>query len=141
MVAVQSKAVTISPSGHGITLKIPPNATQSSDNPVNVSVRACLSSSVFQFPENCTLLSTVYLISSDSAFDKDVELMFEHFAELKTEKQTKAMTVFRADFKGSKKYKFTPIEGGEFKEHRCSISTKQVGFVCVGSMLPEICKI
>ena len=139
-VAAQSEPVSISPPGLGITLKIPPNAVK---EPVKVSVRACLSSSAFQYPEGWTPLSAMYHISSDSAFDKPFELKFEHFADLKTDAQVSDMTFFSAKSHGKGKYAFTPMEGGVFKvnDHRCTISTKQVGFFCAGSrQQSEICK-
>ena len=136
-VSVQSEPVTISPPGLGVTLKIPPNAVQSSDEPVTISLRACLSSTVFQYPKGYTPLSAVYQISSDSAFDKDIELSIEHFADLKTDKQANEMTFFRADSEEKGKYSFTPMEGGVFKfgDHRCTISTQLVpSFVSAGSI-------
>ena len=135
--AVQSEPVTLSPPGLGVTLKIPPNAVQSSDEPVNVSLRTCLSNTVFQYPEGCTPLSAVYHISSDSAFDKDIELTIEHFADLETDKKANEMTFFRAESEEKGKYSFTPMEGGVFKVggHRCTISTRLVpSFVSAGSM-------
>ena len=134
-VAVQSEPVTIFPPGLGVTLKIPPNAVQSSDEPVNVSIRACLHSTVFQYPEGCTPLSAVYHISSDSAFDKEVELSIEHFADLKTDTQANVMTFFRAKSKGERNFIFTPMAGGQFKVggHRCTISTRQFCYVSAGS--------
>ena len=134
---MQSEPVTLSPPGLGVTLKIPPNAVQSSDEPVNVSLRACLHSTVFQYPEGCTPLSAVYHISSDSAFDKDVKLTIEHCADLKTDKQAKEMTFFRAKSEGEGKFIFTPMAGGQFKVggHRCTISTQLVpSFVSAGSI-------
>ena len=136
-VAVQSEPVTLSPPGLGVTLKIPPNAVQSSDEPVNVSLRACLPSTVFQYPEGCTPLSAVYHISSDSAFNKDVKLTIEHCADLKTDKQAKEMTFLRAESKEKGKCRFTPMEGGVFEAgvHRCTISTQLVpSFVSAGSI-------
>ena len=127
---MQSEPVTLSPPGLGVTLKIPPNA-------MNISLRACLSSTVFQYPEGCTPLSAVYHISSNSAFDNDVKLTIEHFADLKTEKQAKEMTFFRAESEEKGKYRFTPMEGGVFKVggHRCTISTRLVpSFVSAGSI-------
>ena len=136
-VAIQSKPVTISPPGLGVALKIPPNAVQSSDEPVNVSLRACLHSTVFQYPEGCTPLSAIYHISSNSAFDKHIELTIEHFADLETGKQANEMTFFRAESGEKGKYRFTPMKGGVFKVggHRCTISTRLVpSFVCAGSI-------
>ena len=134
---MQSESVTLSPPGLGVTLKIPPNAVQSSDEPVNVSLRACLPSTVFQYPECCTPFSAVYHISSNSAFDKDIELTIEHFADLETDKQANEMTFFRTEPEEKGKYSFTPKEGGVFKVggHRCTISTQLVpSFVCAGSI-------
>ena len=146
-VAVQSEPVTLSQPGLGVTLKIPPNAVQSSDEPVNVSLRTCLSSTVFQYPEGCTPLSAVYHISSDSALDKDVELSIEHFADLKTDTQANEMTFFRAESAREGKFIFTPMAGGQFEVggHRCTISTRKFGYVSAGStsaseirkMIPE----
>ena len=126
--AVQSEPVTLSPPGLEVTLKIPPNAVQSSDEPSTVSLRACLPSTVFQYTEGCTPLSGVYHISSNSAFNKDIELTIEHFADLETDKQANEMTFFRAESEEKGKYRFTRVEGGVFKVggHRCSISTQLV---------------
>ena len=134
-VAVQSEPVTLSPPGLGVTLKIPPNAVQSSDEPVNVSLRTCLSSTVFQYPEGCTPLSAVYHISSNSAFYKDVELSIEHFADLTTDTQANEMTFFRAESEGEGKFIFTPMAGGQFKVrgHRCTIATRKFAYVSAGS--------
>ena len=132
-VTVESDPIIISPPGHGVTLKIPPNAAvQSSDKPVNVSLQTCLSSSVF---EGFTRFSAIYHISSDTPFDKDMELTFEHFADLKTNQQANMMRFFRAESKGERRYIFTPMEGGEIKvgSHSCTISTRQFSFVCAGS--------
>ena len=134
---MQSEPVTISPPGLGVTLKIPPNAVQSSDEPATVSLRACLPSTVFQYPEGCTPLSAVYHISSNSVFNKDIELSIEHFADLKTDKQAKEMTFLRADSEEKGKYRFTPMEGGVFEAggHKCTISTRLVpSFVSAGSI-------
>ena len=136
-VAVQSEPVTHSPPGLGVTLKIPPNAVQSSDEPVNVSLRTCLPSTVFQYPKDCTPLSAVYHISSNRHFNEVVELTIEHFADLKTDKQANEMTFFRAESEEKGKYSFTPMEGGVFKVggHRCTISTRLVpSFVSAGSI-------
>ena len=130
---MESDPITISPPGHGVTLKIPPNAAvRSSDKPVNVSLQTCLSSSLF---EGCTPFSAIYHTSSDTPFDKDMELTFEHFADLKTNQQANMMRFFRAESKGERRYIFTPMEGGEFKvgSHSCTISIRQFSFVCAGS--------
>jgi hypothetical protein len=61
----------------------------------------------------------VYHISADSRFEEEVELTFEHFAELETEMDTSAMTFFRAESiptvtEGGQEFIFTPMEGGKF---------------------------
>jgi hypothetical protein len=62
----------------------------------------------------------VYHISANSPFDKEVELTFEHFAELETENDVNQMTLFRAESvptvtEDGKEFIFTPIEGGQFE--------------------------
>ena len=135
VVTIKSEPVTISPPGHGITVKIPPNALKDTNKPANISLQTCLFSSVFQYPEGCTPFSAVYHISSDSVFDKDIELTIEHFADLVTDKQTNKMTFFRAESEGKGKYLFTPIKGGEFQvgSHNCTIFTRQFSFTSAGS--------
>ena len=137
-VAVQSEPVTLSAPGLGVTLKIPPNAVQSSDEPVNISLRACLPSTVFQYPKGCTPLSAVYHISSNSVLNKqNIELTIEHFANLETDRQANEMTFFWAESKEMGKYSFTPMEGGVFEAggHKCTISTRLVpSFVSAGSI-------
>ena len=135
VVTIKSEPVTVSPLGHGITVKIPPNAVQDTDKPADISLQTCLFSSVFQYPEGYTPLSAVYHISSDTAFDKDIELTLEHFADLKTDKQANKMTFFRAESEGKGKYIFTPMKGGKFQvgSHSCTILTRQFSFTSAGS--------
>ena len=135
---MQSKPVTIAPPGLGVSLKIPPGAV--SGKPVNVTVQACLSGSTFKYPEGCTPLSAVYHISANSFFKKEVELTFEHFAQLETEKETSEMTFFRAESvpvmkDGREEFCFTPIEGGKFEAggNMCTLSTEVFSLVSAGT--------
>ena len=135
---MQSESVTIAPSGLGVSLKIPPGAV--SGKPINVTVQACLSGSTFKYPEGCTPLSAVYHISTNLFFKKEVELTFEHFAELETEKETSEMTFFRAKSvpvmkNGREEFIFTPIESGKFEVggKMCTLSTQAFCFVCAGT--------
>ena len=117
---MQSEPVTIAPPGLGVSLKIPPDTVQpDADKPVHVAIQACVFGSTFTYPEGCTPLSAVYHVSADSCFEKDVELTFEHFAKLETEKQARAMTIFRAKAvptmkDGKAEFIFCPFEGGKF---------------------------
>ena len=138
---MQSKPVTIAPPGLGVSLKIPPGAVRpDAGQPVNVTVQACLSGSTFKYPEGCTPLSAVYHISASSFFKKEVELTFEHFAELETEKETSEMTFFRAEAvpvmkDGREEFVFTPIEGGRFEVggNMCTLSTQSFSLVSAGT--------
>ena len=138
---MQSEPVTISPPGLGVTLKIPRGAVRpDADKPVNVAVQACLSGSTFIYPEGCTLLSAVYHISADSHFEKEVDMTFDHFAELETEKQASAMTIFQAESlptvkDGKAQFIFSPIDGGKFAvgETQCTFSTQEFSLVSAGS--------
>ena len=140
-VPVQSEPVTIAPPGLGVSLKVPPGAVPpDADKPVNVTVQACLSGSTFKYPEGCTPLSAVYHISADSRFEEEVELTFEHFAELETEMDTSTMTFFRAESiptvsEGGQEFIFTPMEGGKFAVggSHCTLSTKTFSLMSAGT--------
>ena len=135
---MQSEPFIIDPRGLGVSLKIPPGAVPpDADKPINVTVQACLSASTFKYPEGVTPLSAVYHISADSHFEKEVELEFEHFANLTTEKEAEMMTIFRAEsaVKDDGKFVFTPIEGGKFTVggSHCTLSTQHFCFICTGA--------
>ena len=138
---MQSEPVTIAPPGLGVFLKIPPGAVRpDADKPVNVAIQACLFGSTFIYPEGYTPLSAVYHVSADSRFEKDVELTFEHFAELETEKQVSTMTIFRAKSlptmrDGKAEFIFSPVEGGKFAvgETQCTFSTQEFSKFCAGT--------
>ena len=138
---MQSEPVTIAPPGLGVFLKVPPGAVPpDADKPVCVTVQACLSGSTFKFPAGCTPLSAVYHISAEPPFDKEVELTFEHFAELETENDVNQVTLFRAESiptvtEGGKEFIFTSIEGGQFEVggSHCTLSTKTFCKMCVGT--------
>ena len=138
---MQSEPVIIAPPGLGVSLKIPPGAIRpDADKPVNVAIQACLSGSTFIYPEGYTPVSAVYHVSADSHFEKEVELTFEHFAELETEKQASAMTIFRAESvptmkDGKAEFIFSPVEGGKFAvgETQCTFSTQEFSLVSAGT--------
>ena len=144
-IPVQSEPVTIAPPGLGVSLKIPTGAIQpDAGKPVNVTLQACLSGSTFKYPEGCTPLSAVYHISADSSFNKEVELAFEHFAELETEKEASEMTIFRAESvptmtDGREEFIFNQLEGGKFaigKSH-CTLLTQSFSLISAGTKGPS----
>ena len=138
---MQSEPVTISPPGLGVSLKIPADAVPPDANkPVSVTIQACLSGPNFKYPEGCSPLSAVYYISADLPFEKKVELTFEHFAELETEKQLSEMTFFKANSvptvtNGRKEYIFSPTEGGRFGVggSHCTLLTQGFSLVSAGT--------
>ena len=137
-VPVQTKPFIIDPRGLGVLLKIPPGAVPpDADKPAHVTVQACLSASTFKYPEGFTPLSAVYHISADYHFEKEVELEFEHFANLTTEKEAEMMTIFRAESTANDdgKFIFTPIEGGKFTVggSHCTLSTQNNCFISTGA--------
>ena len=114
---VQSDAVTISPSGLGITIKIPPDAVPPEEN-ANIIIRPCLSGP-FHYPDGYEPLSAIYYITSDRHSKKNVELELVHFGELKTEEQARDMAFFSAESSpvnvgGKQQFKFNRMQGGEF---------------------------
>ena len=82
----------------------------------------------------------MYHISTDSPFEKKVELTLEHFAELETEKQASEMTFFKAKSvptvtDGREEFIFSPIEGGRFAvgDSHCTLSTEGFSLVSAGT--------
>ena len=137
-VPVQPEPFIIDPWGLGVSLKIPPGAVRpDADKPVNAIVQACLSGSNFKYPEGYIPLSSVYHISVDSPLEKEVELEFDHFANLTTEKQAEEMTIFKAEstMTDGGKFIFAPMEGGKFaaRGNQCTLTTKNFSFVCAGA--------
>ena len=129
----EQKPVTISPPGHGVSLKVPQDAVQP-DKPVNVSFKTCLSGS-FKYPEGYDPLSSVYQISTDTPFKNDVEVSIEHFANVETEEQAKDMTFFIAQpSQETEEIQFIPMEGGNFEvgKETCTLSTQKFGFLSAG---------
>ena len=130
----EQKPVTISPPGHGVSLKIPQDAVQS-DKPVNVAFKTCLSGS-FKYPEGYAPLSSVYHISTDTPFENDVEVSIEHFANIETEEQAKDMTFFIAQpLDRNEEIQFVAMEGGNFEvgKEKCTLSTQNFGFLSAGT--------
>ena len=132
----EQKPVTISPPGHGVSLKIPQDAVQP-DKPVNVTFNTCLSGP-FKYPEGYSPLSSVHHISTDVPFENDVEVSIEHFANIETKEQAEDMTLFIAQpSNGTEEIQFVPMEGGKFEvgKESCTLSTQQVGFLSAGTKL------
>ena len=127
------KPVTISPPGHGVSLKIPQDAVQL-DKPVNVAFKTCMSGR-FKYPEGYDPLSPVYHITTDTPFKSNVELSIEHFANIETEEQAKQMTFFVArPLEKDEEIQFSPIEGGKFVagKESCTLSTQSFSFFSAG---------
>ena len=123
----EQKTVTISPSGQGVSLKIPQNAQP--DKPVNITFKTCLSGS-FKYPEGYDPLSSVYHISTSTSFNGDTELSIEHFGNIETKKQAKGMTfLFAPHHGGSDDINFTPVKGGKFEvgKETGTLSTQNFG--------------
>ena len=128
------KPVTISPPGHGVSLKIPQDAVRH-DKPMNVAFKTCLSGP-FKYPEGYAPLSSVHHISTDTPFENDVEVSIEHFANIETEEQAEDMTLFIAQpSNGIEEIQFVPMKGGKFEvgKESCTLSTQQVGFLSAGA--------
>ena len=129
----EQKPVTISPPSHGVSLKIPQDAVR---KPANIAFKTCLSGS-FKYPEGYRRLSSVFHFSSDTPFEKDVELSMEHFANIETEEQAKDMTVFSGRRSDGNDINFTPVEGGNFEVGKesftCSLSTQDFDFLSAGA--------
>ena len=141
-IPVKSESVTFSSSEFGVTITIPPNSlkhdSEKSEN--NVILQTCLNGPAFQYPEGSAPLSAIYHLSADSSFEKEVEMKFEHFAEIKTKKEADNMTVFWAKssptvIDGRKIFSFSAIAGGAFLAGKdvCTLSTKHSGFLSAGT--------
>jgi hypothetical protein len=138
---VQSKPVDISLPGINASLKIPRNAVPP-DKKVDVTFGACLSGS-FKYPEGYEPLSAVYLISVDSSFDKEVELTFEHFAEIQTKEHAYALKCFSAKSSladGEKEYEFSQMIGAKLavRETQCNLTTQHFCHVVVAAKHPTL---
>ena len=139
--SVESKPVDISLPGINASLKIPRNAVPP-DKKVDVTFGACLSGS-FKYPEGYEPLSAVYLISVDSSFDKEVELTFEHFAEIQTKEHAYALKCFSAKSSladGEKEYEFSQMIGAKLavRESQCNLTTQHFCHVVVAAKHPTL---
>ena len=140
---VQSKPVDISLPNINVSLKIPRNAVPP-EKKVDVTFGACLSGS-FKYPEGYEPLSAVYLISVDSSFDKEVELTFEHFAEIQTKEHAYALKCFSAKSSladGEKEYEFSQMIGAKLavSKTRCRLTTEHFCHVVVAAKHDELSK-
>ena len=137
------EAVTISPPGLGATLTVPAGAVPSdADTPANVTLKTCVLSPSFTYPEGYAPVSGVYHISATSNFIKNVDLTFEHFAKVNTEEQAKEVFLMRAKSSptirdGKREFVFNLVEDedGTFAvgEGHCIVSTRMSGFVSAGA--------
>ena len=130
--------------GLNASLKIPMNAVPP-DKTVNVTFGACLSGA-FKYPEGYEPLSSVYLISVDSSFEKEVELMFEHFAEIETNEQAISLKCFSAKSSladGEKVYKFHQMKGAKLAvgKTRCKLMTQHFCHIVVAAEREKLSKL
>ena len=84
----------------------------------------------------------MYHISADSSLEKEIDLTFEHFAQLDTEMDTSEMTFFRAEpiptvTDGEEEFVFTKMEGGKFvvNGNHCTISTQTFSLIFTGTKM------
>ena len=143
-VSVQSKeAVTVSPPGLGASLTVPAGAIQSDSGvPANVTLKTCLPTPSFTFPEGYTPLSALYHLSANLSLKKEVHLTFEHFAGVENEEEANEIVMFTAKSSptvganGQSTFEFS-IANGDFAvgEGHCTVSTKQSGFMSAGALL------
>ena len=149
-VSVQSKeAVTVSPPGLGASLTVPEGALQSDSGvPANLTLKTCLPTPSFTFPEGYTPFSAVYHLSAISSLKKEVHLTFEHFARVDNEEEANEIVVFRAKSSptvgtnGRSTFVFSIANGDSaIGEGHCTVSTKQSGFVSAGALRSSgLCK-
>ena len=139
---VQSDPVTISPSGLGITIKIPANAVPPGKC-ANIVIRPCLSGP-FHYPEGYEPLSAVYHISADTHFLKSIELEFIHFGKLVTKEKASKIAFCSAksspaDVGGKQMFRFNCIEGGKFAvgDNHGRISFTHFCFLSVAGCEPK----
>ena len=138
---LSEETVTISPAGLGVTLTVPPGAVPS--EPANVSLKACLPSPSFTYPEGVYPVSAVYHIDADSNFKKKVEMKFEHFVKIENKEQACAVMLLKAESSpevtdGKRELTFSPVEGlgSDFVvgERHCTVLTQQCGFMTAGAL-------
>ena len=140
-VSVRSEeAVTVSPPGLGASLTVPAGAIQS-DSGVP-TLKTCLPTPSFTFPEGYTPFSALYHLSASLSLKKEVHLTFEHFARVENEEEANEIVMFTAKSSptvganGQSTFVFS-IFNGDFAvgEGHCTVSTKQSGFVSAGALL------
>jgi len=120
-------------SAAGVTISIPPGAVPSGVI-ATVSVKL-FSSSSFQFPEDCELVSPIYFVETNKNFLKPVELVISHDAGLQSEEDCKSVVILTAsivpDYRGSTpSYPFRKASGGIFEVGRRTgrFTVTQLGF-------------
>ena len=100
----------------GISLTFPENSLPSTDPPLEVSIRPCLSGS-FVLPDDVQLTSPAYVITPNRevTFQKNLVVKIQHYANLQTEEDCEDMVFLSAsstpEYKGSVPiYKFKEMK-------------------------------
>ena len=101
----------------GVTIRIPPG-TIPSDTIATVSIKVC-SEGPFQFPENCKVVSSIYLLETNVKLLKPIEMIVSHSAKLLEENYHK-MTIMTAslvpDYRGAAPlYSFRKVASDVFE--------------------------
>ena len=133
------KPITIVPKGLGVAVKLQPKSTQSCTSSPTVILFGVCSSESFVFPAGAQAASPIYLISSDKALDKEVEVMVQHFLDITTNEQTKYFTFFvgKPPTDGGNKVHLIPKPWAfEANDELGSFKTKELGYVNVGTTQP-----
>ena len=89
---VDSKGGHFDPADLGTSLEVPPNTVPAGET-ITLRGRPYLCGP-FQYPEGYESLSAVYLITSKSSFQKEVELKMKHYGAVETEEQADQMCFF-----------------------------------------------
>ena len=129
-------AVTISPRGLGVTLKVPPETMEQVGAPPTFAITTCTPQS-FVYPEGYKSLSPIYYIASNKPLEKELEVLLEHNVNIESSEQAEEMIfcIAQPPEDGKKEIHFIPIPAGEFKagkEHG-SLITNQLGFINAGT--------
>ena len=113
---MDSEGATLSWSHIGLALTIPPGAVPKGKE-FNLCIRPCLSGP-FVLPDGYQMSSPAYLISPAAEFQKDVEVVVDHFMKLTSKEDCDEMKFISAPCKPhddcGPKYKFRFLKGGVF---------------------------
>lgn len=138
------EAVTLSPLEQSVSLTIPPRTfLPDPDTPATVTLKSCLPTHSFKYPEGYGPVSTIHNASANKNFEKSVHLKFEHFAKADNEERAKEIILFHAKSvpfvtNGRKEYVFQPIEECDanvvVQKHHCTVSSRLSGFIGAGTL-------